>query len=69
VVTVADSGGPLEFVEDGVNGFVCAPEPEAIAAALNRLGGDRGLAPRLGHAGFDRVQAVTWDAVIDALIA
>lgn len=27
VVTARDSGGTLEFVEDGVNGFVCHPEP------------------------------------------
>src|SRR5690606_35168034 len=26
VVTTADSGGVLEFVADGVNGFVCAPD-------------------------------------------
>ena len=28
VVTAVDSGGPNEFVLDGVNGYVCAPEPE-----------------------------------------
>ena len=28
VVTCSDSGGPNEFVVDGVNGFVCAPRPE-----------------------------------------
>ena len=27
VVTASDSGGPLEFVEDGASGFVAAPEP------------------------------------------
>ena len=35
VVTAADSGGPLEFVRDGVNGSVVDPVPEAIATAVN----------------------------------
>ena len=29
VITATDSGGPLEFVRDGVNGFIC--EPDAMA--------------------------------------
>ena len=37
VVTATDAGGPLEFVEDGVSGFVAAPEPEALADAIDRL--------------------------------
>src|SRR5207248_706822 len=44
VVTTTDSGGPLEFVEDGVTGLVAAPEPEALGAAIARLAGDRRLA-------------------------
>ena len=31
VITCRDSGGPAELVEDGVNGFVCEPTPEALA--------------------------------------
>ncbi len=37
VVTARDSGGTLEFVEDGVNGFVCDPDPEALAGAFAAL--------------------------------
>jgi glycosyltransferase involved in cell wall biosynthesis len=69
VVTVSDAGGPLEFVEDGVNGHVCAPEPEAVAAAINRLGADRGRLSSLGADGYERVRSITWDAVIDSLLA
>ena len=29
VITTGDAGGPLEFVEDGVDGLVRPPEPEA----------------------------------------
>ena len=52
VITCTDSGGPNEFVVDGVNGFVCEPAPAALAAAINRLADDRRLAgtPRRGGA-------------------
>ena len=44
VVTLADSGGPLEFVADGETGLVAPPEPKAIADAFDRLFVDRDLA-------------------------
>ena len=68
VITAADSGGPLEFVSDGANGFVVEPSPAAVGAALTRLATSAGLAGRLGNAGFERARGITWDAVIDALI-
>jgi len=68
VITASDSGGTLEFVVDGVNGFVCAPAPDAIAAAISRLAADAQLAPRLGAAGRARAQRVTWDGVVEQLL-
>jgi len=68
VVTATDSGGTLEFVEDGVNGMICAPQAEAIAAALNRLVADRRLAAVLGEAGYERARTITWDSVIEKLV-
>ena len=68
VITAVDAGGPLEFVEDGVNGFVCAPSPEPIATAINRLAGDHAEAASLGSTGFERARAVTWDGVIEKLV-
>jgi glycosyltransferase involved in cell wall biosynthesis len=68
VVTARDSGGTLEFVEDGVNGFVCEPDANALADAISRLAADRGRASRLGDAGFDRARTVTWDGVIEKLV-
>ena len=38
VVTLRDSGGPLEFVTDGVTGFVAEPDPKAIAETLRPAG-------------------------------
>ena len=68
VVTTSDAGGVLEFVEDGVNGLVCAPTPEAIAAQLDRLWADAPLAARLGAAGPARVAGIRWETVLEALL-
>jgi glycosyltransferase involved in cell wall biosynthesis len=68
VVTARDSGGTLEFVEDGTNGFVCEPDPAAVAAAFSRLHADRARARSLGDAGYDRARLVTWDGVIEKLV-
>ena len=69
LVTARDSGGPLEFVEDGVNGLVCEPAPEALADAINRLHANPGMAASLGDAGYDRARTVTWDGVIEKLLS
>jgi glycosyltransferase involved in cell wall biosynthesis len=68
VITASDSGGTLEFVVDGRNGFVCAPEPAAIGAAVSTLAGDRALAARLGDAGRARALEITWDGVVERLL-
>jgi glycosyltransferase involved in cell wall biosynthesis len=69
VITSSDSGGPLEFVEDGTHGFVTEPAPDAVAAAINRLAADKRLAARLGDAAYERARLVTWDGVVEKLIA
>jgi len=68
VVTARDSGGTLEFVQDGVNGFVCEPDAGAMADAFSRLAQDPGRASSLGDAGFERARLVTWDGVIETLV-
>ncbi|WP_399546478.1 glycosyltransferase [uncultured Microbacterium sp.] len=50
-VVVADEGGPVEWVDDGVNGLRFAPrDGAALTAALRRLGADPELRVRMGHA-------------------
>ena len=68
VVTATDAGGPLEFVRDGVNGFITPPDPIALAASINRIAADRSLAERLGHAGQSLARTITWDGVIEQLL-
>jgi glycosyltransferase involved in cell wall biosynthesis len=69
VVTCTDSGGPNEFVVDGVNGFVCEPVAAALAAAINQLADDRRLAAALGEAGREAACLITWDGVIEKLVS
>ncbi len=68
VITTRDAGGPLEFVEDGVNGFVVDPDAGAIAEAIARLSADRTLARRLGDCGHERALAITWRGVVEQLV-
>ncbi len=69
VVTASDSGGVLEFVEEGVTGLVgSAEQPQTIAARLDRLWEQRDLAARLGAAGKARVASIGWDSVISELV-
>lgn len=67
-LTTLDSGGPLEFVEDGVSGLVRAAQPAPLAEAMARL--LEMPQPRLralGEAGRARVAGISWDTVIDVL--
>jgi glycosyltransferase involved in cell wall biosynthesis len=68
VITAIDSGGTLEFVVDGENGFVCSPDPQPIGAAVARLAADPQLAARLGRAGLARARTITWDGVVEQLL-
>jgi glycosyltransferase involved in cell wall biosynthesis len=69
VLTATDSGGPNEFVVDGVNGFVCAPDADAFAGAINQLAANRGGAAAMGDAGYERARTITWDGVIERLVS
>jgi len=68
VVTTTDAGGPNEFVIDGVNGRVTAPDPETIGAAMRDLHLNRDRARAFGAAGYERARGVTWSGVIEHLI-
>jgi glycosyltransferase involved in cell wall biosynthesis len=72
LVTTTDSGGVLELVEDGVNGFACDPTPEGLARAFDALYEDRQRAAAMGEALSARVSDVLhidWDHCIDRLLS
>jgi glycosyltransferase involved in cell wall biosynthesis len=58
--------GIVDVVEDGVNGLLVTPgDPDALAAAMNRLLADPALAARLGRAAAETAAAYTVGAVAD----
>jgi glycosyltransferase involved in cell wall biosynthesis len=68
VVTTTDAGGVLEWVEDGVTGFVVEPEPAQLAARIDDLFTDRAGCERMGREGLERVrERVSWDKALVAL--
>ena len=68
VITCRDSGGPLEFVRHGVNGWICEPEPAAMADAFAAAAADRGRTAAMGSSGYDVARGITWDGVIERLL-
>ncbi|NLD77791.1 MAG: glycosyltransferase [Acidimicrobiales bacterium] len=68
VVTTTDSGGPTEFVDDGVNGLVVEPTAEALGAALDRLAADPIFAARLGTSARHSSDEVTWEGAVESLV-
>jgi glycosyltransferase involved in cell wall biosynthesis len=69
VITCSDSGGTDVVVKDGVTGYMVPPEPQAIAAAIDRLYADKEAARSMGRAGRALVQelGITWERVIERL--
>ena len=72
VVTCSDSGGPLEFVEDRLNGLVCEPGPAAVAelaAELRTTTGalDRACLAARGKRAVELIHKLQLDRAIDLL--
>jgi glycosyltransferase involved in cell wall biosynthesis len=68
VITTTDSGGPAELVRHGENGLVGPDTPEGVAAHLDALAADRGLAERLGQAAGRDAGLHTWDRAVEVLV-
>jgi glycosyltransferase involved in cell wall biosynthesis len=70
VITCNDSGGPLEFITDGRNGFVLEPSPEVIAEKIDYLTNNKVQAKNMGlQAAFDyKSLNLSWDRIIDTLL-
>ena len=54
-VIAVRSGGPLETVLDGQTGYLCSPEADSFADAMEKFVTDRKLGAKLGKAGRQRV--------------
>ena len=70
VITLADSGGPLELVRHGETGLVVKPKPRDIASAIDALATGRSSAGSMGEAGHKvLVETVpAWPEVVERLL-
>lgn len=69
VLTTSDSGGVLEFVDEGATGYIVPPdETRQLADCIDRLYANRSLCRQLGTAGLDSVRGITWDSTISQLL-
>jgi glycosyltransferase involved in cell wall biosynthesis len=69
VITTHDSGGVLELVEDGRNGFVVDADARAVADAFDRLYIDKKRAALMGSQNADRLieLKIDWGHVVQAM--
>nr|WP_286010019.1 glycosyltransferase [Larsenimonas salina] len=70
VITCKDSGGPCEFVSHGETGWIVAPEPQAIAAAIDDAWHNRVRSAEMGRcatAAYHRA-GISWQQVTEQLI-
>jgi glycosyltransferase involved in cell wall biosynthesis len=70
IITTTDSGGVPEFVRNGVEGAIVAPDAEALAAAFDAFYFDKQAAQRMGTASWQRMAElnISEDNVIARLL-
>lgn len=69
-VVVPDTGGQMDYVQDGVNGLVYSAEDvDLMIVRVARLIEDPALARRMGTAGRAYAETQAWERVLDRLIA
>ncbi len=69
VITYEDSGGVVEFVEDGVSGFVAkANDIEDLSSKMSYLAKNKDLAKELGKNAKEKVKGIKWSVCINKLL-
>jgi glycosyltransferase involved in cell wall biosynthesis len=70
VITLNDSGGPLEFVENGINGYITSNDPKEIAAKIDFFYKHKDVSEKMGNEGQTKIDKlnITWDNVIKKLV-
>lgn len=70
VITCEDSGGPLEFIDPGVTGYICKPDPEDIAKAIDEVATNEAKAVEMGKKARTRLDGmnISWDNVVKELL-
>lgn len=66
VIVCDDGGGLVEFIEDGVNGFVVEPTGKAIAEAIEYLQKNPKELKRMGENAYECSRKYSWENAIDS---
>jgi glycosyltransferase involved in cell wall biosynthesis len=66
VIAVA-RGGPIESIENGVQGFLVEPDPEPFARCMGSLAADPETARLMGAAGPRRAAQFSWDRFVSRI--
>jgi glycosyltransferase involved in cell wall biosynthesis len=71
ILTTTDSGGVLELVVDGFNGYVVNPDAKSLAKALDLLYLKRDKTIQMGESALRRLNDlnIAWDHVIERVLA
>jgi glycosyltransferase involved in cell wall biosynthesis len=71
VLTLSDSGGTDEVIEDGENGFILPPAAEALAQGMEELWASPGRARQMGQAAHATLARhnIRWDHIVERLVA
>jgi glycosyltransferase involved in cell wall biosynthesis len=71
VLTSHDSGGVLDFVRTGETGLIAAPDPQAMAAAIDQLSDSPAERRQWGEAARAQIQArnINWPETVKRLVA
>ena len=64
---IINQGGIVDLVEDGVNGFVCTPDPHAFAAAARRLRDQPELRQKLAANARRFAEQHPWEVIMAQL--
>ena len=67
IITCNDSGGVLEFIENGKSAFVVNVCENEIGDKINSLYKNKIKCKEMGEAGYNGVKGISWDDVIDNL--
>mgnify|MGYP000429731134 CR=1 FL=1 len=65
LITLKDSGGPTEFVENEYNGFILENDLKLLAETFDRLYSNKELAKKMGENAYSYILSknITWDNV------
>src|SRR5207245_11240553 len=69
VVVCKDGGGLVDFVEDGITGFVVDPNGRALAEAVRTLADDPALARKMGAAAREAGGGYSWGRAAEEILA